>query len=102
MIVFDLGDQAGHALIQDAVVIDEPAVRLVTVPPEELRIGITDGEVFRELDVTHQMLLVRLVVRVNREDGIARPGAALVHPLPIETTRAARGCNEAGEHGKKQ
>ena len=70
VVALNFGNQTRHALVQNAMVIDESAMRLVTVKAQELRIGIADGEVFCELDVGDQVRLLPLILWINRERGI--------------------------------
>src|SRR5262245_65610562 len=76
-----------QALVYNAAAVNQSAVSLVTEEPLVFGISVADREVFRQLSVLDEMLLVCWIPWVNRKTCIARPVAVCVDPATVEATR---------------
>jgi hypothetical protein len=60
------------------------------VTASEFRVGVADGELFRELSVPDQMFPVRRIADIDWERGIASPFAGPVPSMAINAAETNR------------
>ena len=80
--------------MSDKTIVKQSAMMLDAEAPSEFGVRVANAEFFRELSVFDQMFLVRWVLWVKRERGIARPFAALIESVTWDATGTAQICHD--------